>query len=71
MLVADQDVIVVAADAGDSSMLESWRRWPELSAVKQDRLYSIQRELLVRQTPRILDGVERLCGILERVRSEE
>lgn len=68
VLVANPDVIVVAADAGDNSMLESWRRWPELSAVKQNQLYSIQRELLVRHTPRILDGVEQLCGILEKAR---
>ena len=71
VLVANPDVIVVAADAGDNSMLESWRRWPELSAVKQNRLYSIQRELLVRHTPRILDGLERLCEMLEAVRSEK
>jgi iron complex transport system substrate-binding protein len=71
VLVANPDVIVVAADAGDNSMLESWRRWPELSAVKQNRLYSIQRELLVRHTPRMLDGVERLCEILEEVRGKK
>ncbi len=71
VLVANPDVIVTAVDAGDNSMLEAWRRWPELSAVKSNQLYAIQRELLVRQTPRILDGVERLCGILEKVRSEK
>jgi len=71
VLVANPDVIVAGADAGDNSQLESWRRWPELSAVKHNRLYAIQRELLVRQSPRILDGMERLCEILEEVRSEE
>jgi iron complex transport system substrate-binding protein len=71
VLVANPDVIVVAADAGDAGMLELWRRWPELSAVKRNQLYSIQRELLVRHTPRILDGVERLCEILEEVRSKK
>ena len=71
VLVANPDVIVVGADAGDNSMLESWRRWPELSAVKHNRLYPIQRELLVRHTPRILDGMEQLCEILEIVRSKK
>lgn len=71
VLVANPDVIVVAADAGEDTMLESWRRWPELSAVQRNQLYTIRRELLVRQTPRILDGVERLCEILEKARSEK
>lgn len=71
VLVANPEVIVTGVDAGDNSMLEAWRRWPELSAVKTNQLYSIQRELLVRQTPRILDGVERLCEILEKVRANK
>ena len=65
------DVIIIGADTTDDSMLQQWRRWPELSAVKHKQLYSIQRELLVRQTPRVLDGVEQLCKILEKVRGEE
>jgi iron complex transport system substrate-binding protein len=69
VLVADPDVIIVGADAGENSMLQQWRRWPELSAGRRKQLYSIQRELLVRQTPRVLDGVDRLCEILEKVRS--
>ena len=68
VLVANPDVIIVGADASDSSLLDRWRRWPELVAVDRKQLYSIQPELLVRHTPRILDGVERLCEILETVR---
>ena len=71
VLVADPDVIITGADAGDDSMLQVWRRWPELSAVKHKQLYSIQRELLVRQTPRVLDGVKQLCEIFEEVRSKK
>ena len=69
VLVADPEVIIIGADAGDKRMLQQWRRWPELSAVRHQQLYSIQRELLVRQTPRILDGLEQLCKILEEARS--
>jgi len=71
VLVVNPDVIIIGADTADDSMLQQWRRWPELSAVKHKQLYSIQRELLVRQTPRVLDGVEQLCKILEKVRGEE
>ena len=71
VLVANPDVIIIGADTADDSMLQQWRRWPELSAVKHKQLYSIQRELLVRQTPRILDGMKQLCEILEQARKNK
>ena len=42
-----------------------------LAAVAQGHLYGVQRELLVRHSPRILDGAAQLCRILEEVRSEK
>ena len=69
VLQADPDVIVVASDPGDVSLLLPWQRWPQLSAVKQGHVYNIQRELLVRHSPRILDGAERLCELLEAARN--
>ena len=60
VLQADPDVIIVAVDDGDSPLLAAWQRWPQLSAVKQGHVYAIPRDLLVRHSPRILDGAERL-----------
>lgn len=68
VLLADPDVIVVAADDGDSPLVSAWQRWPELSAVKHGHVYAIQRDQLVRHSPRILDGAERLCKLLDEVR---
>lgn len=69
VLQADPDVIIVAADDSDSPLLAAWRqRWPQLTAVKQGRIYAIPRDLLVRHSPRILDGAERLCKLLEVAR---
>lgn len=68
VLLADPDAIVVAADDGDSPLVSTWQRWPELSAVKQGHVYVIQRDQLVRHSPRILDGAERLCKLLDDVR---
>jgi hypothetical protein len=34
-------------------------------------LYTVRRELLVRHSPRILDGAEQLCAILEKVRGNK
>ena len=68
VLAADPGVIVVAVDEQDSPLLAAWRRWPSLSAVAQGHVYAIDRDRLVRHTPRILDGAEELCVILEGVR---
>ena len=68
VLLADPDAIIVAADDGDSRLVSTWQRWPELSAVKQGHVYAIQRDQLVRHSPRILDGAERLCKLLDAVR---
>jgi iron complex transport system substrate-binding protein len=59
VLAANPDVIVVGDAAGEpAASLVAWEHWPELKAVRQGHLYTIQRELLVRQTPRLLEGAE-------------
>jgi iron complex transport system substrate-binding protein len=68
VLAADPEVIVVAVDDEDSPLLAAWRRWPSLSAVAHGHVYGIARERLVRHSPRVLDGAEELCAILDRSR---
>jgi iron complex transport system substrate-binding protein len=71
VLAANPDVIVVGDAAGEpAASLVAWEHWPELKAVRQGHLYTIQRELLVRQTPRLLEGAEQLCRLLEGVREQ-
>lgn len=69
VLRADPDVIVASGSGGNPpAWLEAWRRFPGLSAASKGRLYSIPPDLIQRHTPRILDGAEALCGILQEVR---
>lgn len=68
VLAADPEVIVVAVDEQDSALLAAWQRWPSLSAVQNAHVHAVTRERLVRHTPRILEGAEELCAILEGVR---
>ena len=71
VLAANPDVIVVGDAAGEpATSLAAWERWPELKAVHQRHLYTIQRELLVRHTPRLLEGAGQLCRLLEGVRED-
>jgi len=68
VLLANPEVIVVAADDSDSPLLAAWQRWPQLSAVKRGHVYAMPRDQLVRHSPRILDGAEHLCELLDGVR---
>jgi iron complex transport system substrate-binding protein len=49
---------------------DRWRAWPMLAAVAQDNLILIPADLIHRQSPRILDGAERVCAVLERARAK-
>ncbi len=69
VLARDPQVIVVAGQPADrEAALAPWRRWSQLQAVRGRHLYVLERDLLVRHTPRIMDGAELLCQILEKVR---
>jgi iron complex transport system substrate-binding protein len=71
VLAADPEVIIVGTGGtSETAELQDWRRWPMLAAVAQGHLYGVQRELLVRHSPRILEGAGQLCRILEKVRRE-
>ena len=47
---------------------DRWRTWPMLDAVAQDNLFLIPPDLIHRQSPRILEGAERVCALLEQAR---
>jgi iron complex transport system substrate-binding protein len=69
VLRADPEAIVASgADGERPPWLESWRAFPGLAAVRADNLYAIRADLLQRHTPRLLDGADELCRILESVR---
>jgi iron complex transport system substrate-binding protein len=62
---------IVASGSNDAQpqWLGMWRQLPGLAATARDQLYAIPADLIQRQTPRILDGAERLCGMLEAARA--
>ena len=72
-VLAANPAVIIAGTGGTSETaeLQDWMHWPMLTAVARGHLYGVQRELLVRHSPRILDGAEQVCGILEKVRSEK
>jgi len=69
VLQADPDVIVASGAESDAPpWLEGWKAFP-LRAARRGLLYGISRDLIQRPTPRVLEGAERMCRILDAVRA--
>ena len=70
VLAANPEAIVASGmDEARPEWLDDWRRWPALTAVARNNLFFVPPDHLQRHTPRILDGIERLCGHLDTARS--
>ena len=69
VLARDPEVIIASGEEdGRPPWLDDWRDWPRLTAVENNHLYVVPPDLLLRHTPRILDGAELMCGFIERAR---
>jgi iron complex transport system substrate-binding protein len=64
VLRANPEVII-----SSGASLDAWKAFPALAAVKKSALRTIPSALIQRQTPRILEGAERMCAILDSVRT--
>ncbi|MEW6331452.1 MAG: cobalamin-binding protein [Pseudomonadota bacterium] len=47
---------------------ERWRAWPAFSAAARGNLFFIPPDLIHRHSPRILQGAEQVCAVLEKAR---
>lgn len=71
-VLAAEPLALIAGTDGDDDPLGHWRRdHDDLPAVACGNLLAVEPELLVRPTPRILDGAARLCDWLKQVRRAE
>lgn len=69
VLKADPDVIIAGGEGNAAPpWLEDWKALP-LRAAARGRLYGITPSLIEQPTPRILEGAERMCALLEAVRN--
>ncbi|MDR1995408.1 cobalamin-binding protein [Azonexus sp.] len=70
VLEADPEVII-ATGMSDArpDWLNDWAKWTRMTAVKRDNLFHIHPDILQRHTPRLLDGAERLCAVLDVARN--
>ena len=71
VLVANPGVIITSGASGARPVwLDAWNNFPQLRAVADGQLYAMPPDLLQRHTPRVLDGAERLCVILDAARAQ-
>ena len=63
IILQDPEVIIAPPDLIDS--IHGWKkRWGEISAIKHDRIYSINPDIISRPGPRIVDGLEKIYGYI-------
>ncbi len=64
VIQGDPDLIICPDFPGFRERLTASPAYRELRAVKQDRVYQIDVDLIDRQGPRLIDGLETLAGII-------
>lgn len=69
LLAADPQVILVAGPLeGDDRWVTQWQRWDGLQAVRQEQVIAVSPSLLLRATPRLIEGIEEVCAALDQAR---
>lgn len=67
VIAADPDVII-APRVADEDALARWRRYDNIPAVRDGRLYSMDADLISRQSLRLLQGARKICDFLQSAR---
>jgi iron complex transport system substrate-binding protein len=55
-------IIATVAPGREQAARLFWQRWPNLSAVAAGRVHTIDADLVARATPRIVEGLKRVCS---------
>jgi iron complex transport system substrate-binding protein len=67
IMLLQPEVVLISSMAGGKSpelLKASWLRWPEIPAVRNNRLYVVNADLFNRPTARLISGLEILAEIL-------
>ncbi|MDB5760625.1 MAG: cobalamin-binding protein [Burkholderia sp.] len=71
VLQKNPEVIVRGSKDGETTTgLSMWKTYPALLAVQRGNLYTVRSDLMTRAGPRMVDGAEALCGLLDQARGK-
>ncbi|WP_405231626.1 cobalamin-binding protein [Lentisalinibacter salinarum] len=68
--VLSRDPEVILAPAGETGVLERWRAWQSLAAVRAGNLRTVPPDTLARPSPRLVQGAADICAAIEASRRE-
>ncbi len=69
ILRKDPQVIIVPHHSGsDTVKNQIWKNWKNITAVKHQKIFTINGDLLHRFGPRAIDGLELLCDAIDSAR---
>jgi iron complex transport system substrate-binding protein len=70
VIAKNPDVIFYGSHETREDWADDWRKWPNIKAVANQHLFGIHADLIVRHTPRILQGAKQMCEYMDRVRAD-
>ena len=74
IILLQPEVVIISSMAGGKSselLKAAWQRWPEIPAVRNNRIYIVNADLFNRPTDRLISGLEILAQLLHPESSGE
>jgi len=65
------DIIIItsmARGAAFESVKKEWEQWPDIPAVRHNRIYLVDSDIFDRASPRLVEALERLAGLIHSQR---
>jgi iron complex transport system substrate-binding protein len=70
VMAKNPDVIFYGSHETREDWSLGWRKWKNIKAVANNHLFGIHADLIVRHSPRVLQGARQMCEYLDRVRAD-
>ncbi|NOY53195.1 MAG: cobalamin-binding protein [Deltaproteobacteria bacterium] len=67
VLTLQPEIVIISSMAGGHTpqwLKGSWRKWPQIPAVRKGKIYLVDSDLFDRPTPHLVDGLETLLAII-------
>ncbi len=68
VIAAAPDAIIIGVTEEDADWESDWYRWTSLQAVRDKLVFTLDADLIARQSPRIVQGARQMCEYLEQAR---